>query len=305
MNTPTTTAPAFDPERDGIVIGLPNEKYHGDPREISCSGLKDMARSPFHFYSLHRDPNRPERPEKPGQLHGTLAHAAILEPDAFGQRYVTLPPGAPRRPTSAQWKAKNPSPDSVFAMRWWVDWNERTRGKQSIETDEYETAQRQAESVWKLPEARELLAQCRTEVSAFATDPETGMRVRCRPDLVHPCGAAQVILGDVKTYGDASAWGFKLQVEKMGYDVQDQAYSQWYELAAAVEVLAFVFIAVEDSFPFAAACHMLDDESRNKAATAVRHHLDRYAECMRSGVWPSYPAGVNLLSVRSRALRNV
>lgn len=292
------------PGRTGLVYNLPNDQYHGNTEEISCSGLKDMARSPFHFYSLHRDPSRPPKDETDGQLHGTLAHCAILEPDQFPVRYVWTPGNAPRRPTDAQWRAKNPSPDSVSAMIWWGEFAEKNQGKQIILAKEYDTAMRQGDSVRKNPEAREILTGAKTEVSAFWNDPDTGVRCRCRPDAVKVFDEG-VILGDVKTYSDASAYGFKLQVERMQYDMQDAFYSMGFELAAGVPVLGFVFIAVEVAWPHACAVHMLDDDSRKKATEAVRIHLDRYAECMRTGVWPSYPTGVNLLSVRSRTLNRV
>lgn len=290
--------------RDGIVFDMPSDEYHGSELEISCTGMKDLAQSPFHFYSRHRDPRRPPSGEKSGQLEGTLAHCAALEPDAFLQRYVVISPDAPRKPTTAQWNAKNPSPDSVAAMRWWSDFSQQNQGKTIIEAAQYETAMRQAENVRRLPEFRELAINARTEVSAFWTDPETGVRCRCRPDLAHPAGSGGVILADLKTFADASPDAFRFQVERKLYDLQDAFYSKVYAGASGCEVLAFVFFAVEDSWPFAASCHMLDDQSRERGAQAVRVHLARYAECMRTGEWPSYPAGVNLLSVRTRALKN-
>jgi hypothetical protein len=279
----------------GIFFDMPNEAYHASPG-ISCTGLKAIARSPLHYYSLHRDPKRPARESTPAQLVGTLAHCAILEPQAFEKRYVTVPKDAPRKPTEAQWNAKDPSASSMRAMDWWEDFRQRTAGKTLIASDQYDVAQRQAESVRRLPEVRELLDNCKTEVSAFWIDAETGAQCRCRPDLVHPAGAG-VILGDVKTYSNASPHEFRRQIASMLYHLQDALYTEGYAAAAALEVLGFVFIAVETEWPYAACSFMLDDQAREKGRALARTLLSKYAECERTGVWPGYADGIELVSL--------
>jgi hypothetical protein len=279
----------------GLVYGLPIEKYHSMPG-ISSTGLKTLARSPEHFYARHRDPKRPPAADKGGHLEGQLAHCAILEPSEFAKRYVTLPAGAPARPTKAQWNAKDPSASSIKAMDWWLDFNERTKGATPITGDQYDAAMRQAESVRRLTPVRELLDNCSTEVSEFWIDPDTGVQCRCRPDLIHAPGDGAV-LADVKTYADASPGGFAREVAKKLYHLQDAYYSEGHQRATGQTVHGFVFIAVEDEWPFAACAHMLDDDSREIARALMRQLLDTYAECTRTGVWPGYSDAIELISL--------
>lgn len=287
----------------GLVDGLDIEEYHSGPG-LSKSGLDLIARSPARFRALRLDPNRPPERERAGQLEGALAHCAILEPEHFSARYCVLPAEAPRRPTEAQWKAKNPSDDSRAAMDWWLTFNERIGMRTVISADQYEVAMRQAESVRTLPDVAEALGSGRPEVSAFWRDIETGVLCKCRPDWVHPVADTGAILLDVKTYSDASPEEFRRQVARKRYHVQDAFYSDGYAQAARVDVLAFIFVAVETEYPFAASAVMLDDRSIDQGRTEYRANVDTYARCIESGIWPGYSTGIETVSLPAWAFWN-
>lgn len=274
----------------GIYLGMENEEYHAQKHAISNSGLGDIAQSPFHYWSKHLNPDRPPEKDKAGQLEGTLAHCAILEPDEFGKRYVVLPENAPRRPTSAQLNAKKPSDDTLAAIDWWQEWTDKTGGALTITREQYDAAMWQAEQVRLLPVVGEALGRGRAEVSAFWEDPKTGVMCRCRPDFVHDLSDSAVILFDVKTYSDANPEEFVLQIARKGYYRQDAMYSTGYAEATDVDVNGFIFLAVESNYPYAASAVMLDDDSKVAGYKEYRRCLDLYAECLLSNRWPSYCA---------------
>lgn len=261
-----------------VISDLSNETYHAGPG-ISNSGLALIAKSPAHYFGLKLDPNRPTPTEKAGQLEGTLAHCATLEPGAFDKRYVVGPPG--RRGTKI-WDAFEAT---------------LTAGQIGIKADQREAAFAQAASLRALPDVAELLAHGRPEVSAYWIDQKTGELCRCRPDWEHPVNDDGVILLDVKTYSDASPREFSRQVARKGYHLQDAFYSDGYTIASGKKVLGFVFAAVETSYPYAACACMLDDQGRDVGRAEYRRLLDRYADCKRTGVWPGYSSAVELISL--------
>lgn len=285
----------------GVIEGMDIDAYHSSPG-ISKTGLDRINRSPARFYALSLDPNRPPEKELAGQLEGQLAHCAILEPDEFDKRYVTLPANAPDRPTEAMLKAKSPSESSIARQKWWAEWDRNNNGRIIITHQQRETALRQADAVRQLPDIREALAAGRPEVSAFWRDPATGVLCRCRPDWVHPAGQSGVVLLDVKTYSDASPAEFRRQCARKRYHVQDAFYSDGFELASGLEVLAFVFVAVETDYPFHASAVMLDLMSRQQGVEDARRNLDTYAECLRTGTWPGYSPGIETVSLPTWAL---
>lgn len=293
MNAPADLMP-----REGIIHGLSIEAYHGDKSAISKSGLDDIARSPFHYYATHLDPNRPPEPDRSGdRLAGALLHCALLEPDEWGKRYAVLPDDAPARPTDAMRNAKNPSPESLARVRWWDDWTQRTGGITVITAKQHTEAWRQADALRRLPEIRDALGKGYAEVSAYWRDQETGVLCRCRPDWVTPVGDGQVILFDAKTYSSADPEEFARQIARMRYHVQDAFYWDGYQHAAKVEVVAFVFGAVELNWPHAATAIVLDDASREQGRREVRRNLDTYAACLKTNRWPSYTDSIAEVSL--------
>ncbi|HCW17718.1 PD-(D/E)XK nuclease-like domain-containing protein [Achromobacter sp.] len=282
MNTiPARTYPA-------IVHGLDIEAYHAGI-ELSKTGLDDLARSPEIFRAL-RAPGAPARPRTAAQLHGHLGHCAILEHAEFAKRYSVHP--CMNRNTKA-WHAIEAA---------------AAPGVQPIQQDQYDTAMSQRESVLNLTNVygslsmAEILGSGWAEPSAYWVDPDTGVRCRCRPDFVHPLNKRQAILVDVKTFGDAGVREFSKQVSRTRYHVQDAFYSEGFARAAGLEVVAFIFVVVEDKFPHASASYQLGNDSRYEGYSEVRRLLDVYAECERTGVWPGYARQTTVVDMPAYAL---
>jgi exodeoxyribonuclease VIII len=283
-------APDFIPPLEngcGLHEGLDIERYHA-MHPISKTGLDDLNRSPAHYFAWHLDPERPAPPVRAGQLEGNLTHCAVLEPDEFSKRYATVPKGAPRRPTEAQWNAKNPSEDSIASMDWWREFNERTNSATVVTNDQYEVAMRQADSIRALPEIQQFLTKGKSEVSAFWTDPVTSVECRCRPDWVYQASRSSVVLLDLKTFSSAAPDEFRRQCARKRYHVQDTFYSGGFSQAAGVDVEKFIFVVVETEWPYAAASYVLGNESREEGYLECRRLLDIYEECLRTKKWPGY-----------------
>lgn len=263
-----------------LVYQLPIDVYHADVDAISKSGLDEVARSPAHYYARKLDPKRPPPREKAGQLEGTLAHCATLEPDQFARRYRV---SATVNRNTKLWKE--------FAEKALAD------GLEPIQDNQYDAAMRQAESVRALPEVKDALSSGHSEISAYWRDDETGVLCRCRPDWTSPAGTEGCVLMDLKTYTDASAAQFVRQVARKSYAGQAGFYTDGFGKASGLMVHGFVFVAVETEWPHAAACYMLDHESLEAGRRWYRHHLAIYAECLRTGVWPGYSPRIELLTL--------
>ncbi|ATF86911.1 PD-(D/E)XK nuclease-like domain-containing protein [Burkholderia gladioli] len=268
-----------------LDYNLSIEAYHAMP-PVSKSQLDDINVSPFHFYSRHRDPNRPPHETKSGQLEGQLAHCAILEPDAFANRYVIGP--SVHRGTKA-----------------WKEFVEAHPHHIAIQQDQADIAWRQSDSVRALPDVRDALSRGRAEVSAFWIDPDTGVDCRCRPDFVHDLDESSVVLLDVKTFSSADPDEFRRQAARKFYATQAAFYTDGFSLAANVEVLAFIFVAVETEWPYSASAVMLDSDSFEAGRRHYRKNLRRYAECVRTNKWPGYSNEITVIRLPQWALEDI
>lgn len=262
----------------GLFPSMSIDDYHASAG-ISNSGLSDFARSPAHYYALHLDPARPTPEEKPGQLEGTLAHCALLEPATFAERFAM-------------------GPDVSRATKLWKTFEESVpAGQVAIKRAQHDAAFAMAGAARRDPAIASLLAKGQPEVSAYWVDELTGELCRCRPDWVHPISERRVILADVKTCSDAAPAEFARQIARKGYHRQAAFYSDGYARAAGVEVIGFVFIAIETEWPFACSAVMLDDESLARGRELNRELLARYAQCRETNTWPGYAPGISLVSL--------
>ena len=134
------------------------------------------------------------------------------------------------------------------------------------------------------------------EASAFWIDEATGELCKCRPDWTAPAGDG-VILVDGKTCIDASPEGFARAIVNFGYHRAAAWYSDGYEQASGKPVYGYVFACAESAYPHAAAAYMLGDEDLERSRAHNRVMLNLYAECKRTGVWPGYPPGVQLIEL--------
>ncbi|MBW5285977.1 PD-(D/E)XK nuclease-like domain-containing protein [Burkholderia gladioli] len=253
------------------------EAYHA-MAPVSKSQLDDINVSPFHFYSRHRDPNRPPRETRSGQLEGQLAHCAILEPDAFATRYVIGP--SVHRGTKA-----------------WKEFVEAHPHQVAIQQDQADIAWHQSNAVWSITDIGDALSAGKAEVSAFWTDPDTGIECRCRPDFVHELDNTSVVLLDVKTFSSADPDEFRRQAARKRYHVQAAYYTDGYAAASGIDVAAFIFVAVETEWPYAASALMLTPESIEQGRADYLRNLRTYARCMETGEWPGYARDITMISL--------
>ncbi len=273
MNAPQTVP------GPGLYRDLAAEHYHA-VQAMSAGGLKRMRQSPAHFYGMQLDPRRPVSEPTPAMRNGTLVHTCLFEPDAVPQRYVVKPDGHDGR--------------TAAGKAWAAD--VAARGLEIVDASAMRAAVAQADAIRAMPDIAGLLAEGYGEASAFWIDAQTGELCKCRPDWTSPAGDG-VILVDGKTCQDASPAGFGRAIWNMSYHLQAAWYSDGFTAATGLPVHGFVFAAVESAWPHAAAAYMLADDVLEAARRENRRLLNLYAECKRTGRWPGYGEGIDLITL--------
>lgn len=279
----------------GIRYGMPFAEYLAVDA-VSSSALRTFARSPWHYR------NRVDISPTLPMLRGTLAHCAVLEPDAIASRYVVMPEDAPRRPTRAQWDAKKPSAESQAAMDWWRAFNESAAGRELVPHDAYAICQAQLEAVAANRTLSDILARGNGEVSIFWIDEATGLYCKARPDWLNDSGPDIDAL-DLKTCADESPGAFGRSAARLRYDLQAAHYIAGIKAVTGRRV-NFVFGAVTSKPPILAVPYVLTDELAEQGEDERRELLDRLAWCQRENEWPAYGDGLQLLDFPAYAKRS-
>ena len=253
---------------------ISNEEYHADPA-ISASQLKEIARSPFHYWKRFVDPDRsPSEPTAAMRL-GSLVHCAVLEPKELLQRYAV---GPDKRTKAGKEQAERMLADGI----------------EPVSASDFEQALSMAAAVHSHPTAGLLLGMGgQAEQSFWWDDVATGLRCKCRPDWFD----GELIV-DLKTCVDASPAGFGKSVANFGYQIQASHY------LAGTLATRFIFIAVEKVYPFAVGVYELDQEALIHGSIACHNALQRIQDCRAIGEWPGYTDGIQTLRLPGWALKD-
>jgi hypothetical protein len=264
----------------GVFEDMPIAEYHASTA-VSNSKLKALADCPAVYFGQYEDQRRPaDKPPTPALVEGALAHCLTLEPGAADARYAIKPPDHDGRTREGKaWLASVP------------------RATQVVTDEQWRNALEQAAAVRRVPELAEILAEGRAEVSAFWIDAATGVHCRCRPDFVHPLPDGRDILFDLKSTPDSRPEAFRRAVYEYGYHRQAAFYTRGWQAASGREVAAFVFGAVNKTWPFIAVPCLLDDPAMERGDDECTQLLQLYTRCRAAGVWPAYGDGVHVIGL--------
>lgn len=276
----------------------PAKDYHSKPIKGSSFYKKIHIKSLLHAMTEELDD------EKEAFILGSALHCAILEPERFNSEFMCEPskedfPGAlvtaddvkaalvsvlgDKAPKSGT-KAKLISallevkPDAVIWDNIMRDFELLSEGKSILTPKMMKSVLGMKESILSHPMAMEMLTGGEAEYSYYATDPETGIEMKCRPDY-HNGGA----LIDIKTTRDASYESFAREIGTRAYHVQAAHYVDTYNLSQGAKYKDFFFIAVEKEFPFAVAVYRLDESQVDEGRKGLKKAMHKYAEFLKEG----------------------
>lgn len=281
------------PAEDGMYSGIPDEVYHADRGSLSSSGARALLAPscPEIFRHQQLEPPAP----KPQYDFGHVAHKFVL---GEGSEIAELDPaihglnkdGSPSKaPTStAMWQ------ESAEAAR--------QRGQIPMHIAEVAKAKAMAAKVRQHPLAAALLADGTPELSGYWHDPETGVRLRFRPDWLPNPGRGRLIVVDYKTATSAHPGHFARAAADYGYHQQVPWYLDGLAACDIADDAAFVFIVQSKTPPFPVSVIELKPDDIELGRRRNRKAIDLYAACAAHDHWPDYGQGVHSVSLPSYAV---
>ncbi|CPR79518.1 gp60 protein [Mycobacteroides abscessus] len=267
-------------EVDGVHGDVPDTEYHADRSALSSSGARLLLppSTPAHFRAAMSQPPKTKREYD----FGHAAHKFVL---GEGEEIVPV--------HANDWRTNAAKEQRAQAY---------ADGKIPLLAREVDVAMEMARAVFNHPTARKLLADGVAEVSLAATDPETGIRLKARPDWMNPEGGRLRIV-DYKTSTTSDPSTFSRKAFDLGYHIQEAWYRAVARLARLDPEAQFVFIVQEKEYPYEVAVVEFDDEAALLGAQMMQRAIAIYRDCIDRDIWPGRPTDITSISLPSWATR--
>jgi hypothetical protein len=266
---------AVIPVGDGQVVGLSDADYHADRSSLSASGAK-LLLSPGGPARFREAMDRPPTPKREFDF-GHAAHKLLL---GEGAEIVAV--------DAKDWRTKAAQDQRKAA---------HAENKIPLLVGEVDKAEQMAAMVHSHPVAGPLFAEGRAETSLYVTDPESGVRLRARPDWM-TVRDGRLWIVDFKTVADGGAHEdvFARKAHDFGYHVQAAVYVTVARLLGLHASPAFVFVVAEKAAPCLVNVIELDAEYFDIGLSDMRRAVEMFRDCTDSGMWPGYRPKVHSVS---------
>lgn len=261
----------------GIYPDLPNADYHADKKSLSRTSIKDFYRSPYYYYAMHLNANRPERLATRDMTFGSAFHTLILEQPLFGDEYAIEPERV---------LLKDVGRTLYEAYKSECEELERT-SKTVLARDEFNTLMQMRESLARDSRIKELLDGGEIEKSFFWKDEASDMIVKARPDILH-----KNMIVDLKTIADASPSSFQRSMIDGWYHVQGAMIRDAVRTLQNVDISNVINICVEKKYPFSIGIYIIDEEALDYGEQLYKSVLLRMKSCIIENRFDDYEAQV-------------
>lgn len=250
----------------GLYQNITHNQYHRDlPRDIvSNSYLSRLNECPAKALIPVED--------SPILTFGRAMHCFVLEgADIFWNEFAVSPKFDRR---TKEGKAGS------------VKFEADNFGKSIINEEEYAMIKDMARAVLSHPTARELLVDGCAEQTAIWIDEETGIRCKCRPDLV-PHGDHGTLV-DLKGMAGVAPHEFTRSVVAHGYARQAGMYAEGVYQVTGKIIDIFAFIAVEKEPPYRVEVYTLAKCFLGWGYDEFHRLLRLEKQCREQGFYPHY-----------------
>lgn len=286
----------------GRVVNDGMAKYLNNPA-ICSSALKEALKSPMHYF-YHRMQTFEPRNLKHFDL-GTFAHMAFLEPKRFDR--VSVAPEINRaeregviRGIQFYQTLLQRSPDCVLSDLKMSGLRDKLNELEMAATAEgWQVVDADHKKIIDIVKSGyntygggllpRLFLNAKSEISMYGTDPQTGIKVRIRPDAIlleEDFGINAVI--SVKTTSSTTLEGFINDAAKYRYELSEGMYLDVASQVTGRDFSATVMVMLQTVIPFQIAVFYWDAEDLQIGKYKYRQALDTIKECQDKNCYPGF-----------------
>lgn len=279
----------YDPNNieDGVYTDMPIDVYHANKTHISASSIKESYKSIAHFKAYL------DKKEK-REIHfdfGNAFELSIQDPNIFNDNVAIFHDD------------ERPQPDKTFAAsankQWKANFYTENKDKLIIPSsgnDSLDTLTLCKASLFKHPAAIALLENTEYQTSIFWTCPDTGVRLKTRPDFWKPSTTKRsAVITDLKTDKDSESDKHLRTIQDRLYPIQ--ACIQIMGLRAAKlidEGARFFWIVCSKSSPYNTEVYEFDTTDIEAVMQTVKFKLEEIKRARENGLYLSYEPSIDM-----------
>jgi len=278
---------------NGIYRGISLDDYHNnldllDAPAVSKSALKwldpiQKNSSPKAFWGRWKFNPDHVKPKPSDALDfGKATHCLLLGDEDFDAAFVIRPDRFPdyKKKEAQEWKS-----DQIAA------------GKTIVTPEQFERIARMRDDANQYPLVQQGLMTGRVERSMLWKDPETGIWLKARPDVIPN---ADAVYADLKTASSFDEDFLSRQIVDASYYLQ-AAMTRMACRGLGLPFKTFVLLYVlNDDVPDTSHVE-IDEEDIDRGEDIIRYALRTIRECLDSGYWPGklpFSAGERFIKMK-------
>lgn len=277
--------------KNAVIIGqhIPLSAYLGQVHKrgdagyvMSQSDLMNFSRCPHRWLAGYIGPT------SEAKEWGTLVDTLLLSPSEFGKTFALIPTTYEGERGEKPWN---------FNATVCKKWRERFgfgAGKIEVRQLDYDAARAATDLLRADYDTGCLLENARVQVMVTGTyeDKETGLSIPCKAllDIVPDAGSRAYgrCLCDLKTSADASPDKWGRTVFNFGWHVQAAFHMDLFVAATGEDRTDWLHLIQENFEPYEIGRRLIASEFVEMGRTEYRGALRQYAQCLKSGEWPTY-----------------
>lgn len=286
---------------DGLHEGVPDADYRRWPR-LSKSKLEWGMVSMLHLKAA--SDGLLDREDTDAIAFGRALHDRLLLPDLFKSKYAVAD-----RCVSFTGKKEQCSRTGVLRVNGnWLcaqhSGNTQADAVEVLSEDEFDKIGAIARSVYAHPVVKLLRQAGGCEASMAWKDSATGILMKGRADKIVTDWGDRPAIVDVKSVVSLESRKMRRAIYDYGWHRQAAIYVDGYGAITTREA-DFINIFVEKQYPYAVAVRQLCEQSVTLGRREYRSILQRWAHCLKTGVYPGFGDDIEEVSVPEWELKKL
>lgn len=275
---------------DGIHTDISIHDYHANRTHVSASAIKEAKKSLAHFrYYLD---NKHE--DKSQFSFGNAFELALLDKNGFEKEvaieqdsyWIAL---ANEEYMKEKGKTYSSPRASTRYKAEYSKWEAANEGKYKIaETgkESFETIEKMLANCRKDSTIQKLIEGTEYQLSLFWTDPETGLKLKTRPDI---CKRKKNVVVNLKTALDGSPTKFSRDLVTYDYPLQAALEIKGcLETGLMDKVDNYFWLVAEKTEPFNATIYEFQKSDISTTNMELEYYITKIKQAQENDLWPGY-----------------